>query len=147
MSTPNDAGERLHALMVVLADRQMSLSDTEVFDDAIADGIDVRAEASEVRGALLAGLLSAKRQRLMDAQTAHKEAVTSIKATTLQLPRDRAARRALLASALQRRPEMREAMVTLQHRNFDSLSEDDIESALQQLHHLGILDDDLGREK
>jgi hypothetical protein len=41
---------------------------------------------------------------------------------------------------------MRDAVVTLQHRNFDSFSEGDVESALRQLNALGLLDDDLGEK-
>ena len=37
---------------------------------------------------------------------------------------------------------MREAVMTLQHRNFESLSDEDVESMLKQLQHLSVLDDD-----
>ena len=51
-------------------------------------------------------------------------------------------RRLLLAASLQRRPEMREAVITLQHREFDSFSDADVESALKQLDALGLLDEE-----
>ena len=56
MSTPRDPGKRLHALMDALAERERSLSDKEVLDDALAEGVDVKAEAGEVRNFLLTGI-------------------------------------------------------------------------------------------
>jgi FMN phosphatase YigB (HAD superfamily) len=147
MSTPNDPDKRLHALMDALAERELSLSDSEVLDDALAEGVDVKAEASEVRNVLLAGIQHARKRRLEAAKAAHEKAVASIKAAAFQLPKEPAARRALLSRVVQRRPEMREALVTLQHRNFESLSDGDVESALRQLQHLGILNDDPEHKK
>lgn len=133
--------------MDALAERQASLSDEEILDDAFAEGLDMKTEADKVRNTLLAGIQRAKKQRLEEAKAAHEKAVAAIKATSVQLPKEPTARRALLSSVVQRRPEMREAMLTLQHRNFDSLSDDDVESALRQLQHLGVLNDDPDPEK
>jgi hypothetical protein len=142
MSAPKDAGKRLYALMDALAEREFLLSDEEVLKDAVAEGVDVKAEVGEVRNVLLAGIQRTKKRRLEEARMAHEKAVASIKAMAVQLPEGPAARRALLSRIVQRRPEMREAVVTLQHRNFELLSDDDVESALRQLQHLGLLNDD-----
>jgi hypothetical protein len=147
MSAPKDPGTRLYSLMDALAEREILLSDQEVLEDAVAEGVDVKAEAGEVRHVLLAGLQRAKNRRLEEARTAHEKAVASIKAMAAQLPEGAAARRALLSRIVQRRPEMREAVVTLQHRNFEVLSDDDVESALRQLQHLGLLNDDSDLKK
>ena len=39
-------------------------------------------------------------------------------------------------------PQMKEAAVTLQHRDFASFSDADVASVLKQLDALGLLDDD-----
>jgi hypothetical protein len=44
--------------------------------------------------------------------------------------------------SLERRPQMKEAVVTLQHRDFASFSDADVESVLKQLDALGLLEDD-----
>ena len=147
MSTPKDPGHRLHELMAALADETASLSDKDVVDDATADGIDIKAEAARVRGVLLSGLQRAKVERLGRALAEREKVLASLKSSTLTLPGDASARRALLARVFERKPQMRDAVMTLQHRNFESLSDDDVESVLKQLEHLGVLDDDSETKK
>ena len=141
MSTATDAGKRLYALMDALAETEACLSDKQVLEDAAAEAVDAEP-VGRVRSVLLAGIQRAKRRRLEEARGTYERAVASMGSISGWLPEGPAARRALLSRVVQRRPEMREAVVTLQHRNFESLSDDDVESALRQLHHLGIVDDD-----
>lgn len=142
MTKLKDAGEGLSALMDALADGAATASDHQVLDDAGDAGIDVRAEAGRVRDVLLAGVLRAKKERLRRAQQAHARSVADLGARIATLPDAPVARRALLTRTLGRRPDIREAIVTLQHRDFESFSDADIESALKQLEALGLLDGD-----
>jgi hypothetical protein len=142
MSITTDPNKRMRVLMDVLAERTSSLTDQEVLDDAVAEGVDVEAEAARARSSLLSAIQRAKKRRLEKAGAAYKVAVASVNAAAFRLPQEPSARRELLSQLARRRPEMREAVVTLQHRNFDSLSDDDVESALRQLQYLGVLNED-----
>lgn len=142
MSTPKDPKNRLAVAMDALAEQVESMSDQEVLDDAAAEGIDVKAEGDRVRGLLLGAVVSAKKDRLASAMHAHKRSVAALARRAVRIPSDPSDRRALLMRSLERRPQMKEAVVTLQHRDFASFSDADVESVLNQLDALGLLDDD-----
>ena len=142
MSTPKVPKNRLAVVMDALAEKVESMSDREVLDDAAAEGIDVTAEGARVRGLLLGAVLSAKKERLAEAMAAHKKNVASLTHRAVRIPADPSDRRALLMQSLERRPQMKAAIVTLQHRDFASFSDADVESILKQLDALGLLDDD-----
>jgi hypothetical protein len=128
--------------MEALAEASAAAPDGELLDEATAEGIDVNAEASRVQDLLLGAVARAKKERLHIAQRAHEESVAKMAERAARLPSDAVGRKALLMSVVQRHPQMRGAVVTLQHREFESLSDGDIESALRQLDVLGMLDDD-----
>ncbi|MGO9662337.1 MAG: hypothetical protein ACLP66_03375 [Polyangia bacterium] len=142
MRNPMSPGEKLATIMRALADHAGSTSDKNLLDEAAADGVDVKEQANRVRTLLLDSVLRAKKKRLSTAALAHEATVTILGSRTSRVPSDAALRRALLAKSLRRRPQMREAVVTLQHREFESFSDADVESALRQMDALGLLDDD-----
>jgi hypothetical protein len=141
VSQSKGSDAKLAALMSALADHTESLSDAEVIEDAAAAGVDVNAEAERVRKILSDGMVRAKRARLEQARAAHSVATRAIQGRATRLPGTAAARRTMLIEFLRRAPEMRGAIVTLQHREFESFSDSDVESALRQLAALGLLDD------
>ena len=142
MTKPKDATERLIALMGALAEHVASASDQELLDQAAAEGIDVKANTAHVRDVLLSAVLRTKKERLRKAREAHERAVTNLGVRVARLPGEPEARRCLLMRCLQRRTQMHEAVMTLQHRDFESFSDADVESALRQLEALGLLDDE-----
>lgn len=142
MTKPKDGVERYMALMNALAEHTASIPDQDLLDDAVASGIDIKAEAARVGDILLGAVLSAKKERSRNALQEHQRNIASISACVARLPADPRAQEALLARTLQRRPEMRHAIVTLQNRNFESFSARDVESALKHLFVLGLLDDE-----
>lgn len=129
--------------MNALADHAESAPDRELLDEAAAQGVDAKSEAAGVRDLLLEALLRGKKARLSAAQREHRRAVADLDSRLVNLPQDAAARRALLQRTVTRKPQMKEALVTLQHRDFESFSDGDVESALKQLEALGLLDDEL----
>ncbi len=142
MSKPKTDGERLSSLMTAMAEYVADLSDREILADSTARGADIHAEAQHVRDVLLAGIVKAKKQRLQRAQNQHREAAESFHNWGIGFPRDPSARRELLGRVLTSKPQLREAVMTLQHRNFESFSDTDVEHMLRQLQYLGALDDD-----
>lgn len=147
MTSPKGDPEKLAALLEALGDRTETAPDQEIVDDAVAAGIDVKAEASRVRGLLADAVLRAKKQRLASADDAHGRSVAVLSKRAARLPTTPAAQKALLGRVMQRKPEMRQSVMTLQHRDFESFSDADVESALRQLDALGLLDDELASDE
>lgn len=141
MSEPKNPTDRLYDLMEALAQHEATLSDDQILDDAVAAGSDVQVEAERVREVLLGAVRRHRRARLDVAEDEHKREVARIAAASSRLPRTPGARRARLQRAIDRAPRLRESL-TLQFRGLDSVSDDDVESALRQLAHLGLLDDE-----
>jgi hypothetical protein len=142
MTKPKDAGDSLSAIMNTLAEQAAGASDKELLDEAVSEGIDAKSVAAHVRGLLLDAVLRTKKERLRKAAEGYGLAVADLAARTARLPNTAEGRRALLDRVLQSKPEMRSAVVTLQHRNFESFSDTDVESALKQLDALGLLDEE-----
>lgn len=137
----NDA-DRLSSVMNALAERAASASDEEILADAAAAGVDVKAEGSRVRALLGDAVLRAKKQRLQDASEQHKRSVATLEQRVAQLPATQAAKRALLGRVLTRRPETRQQAMTLQHREFETFTDNDVDLVLRKLAALGLLDDE-----
>ncbi len=140
MTRPNDGGERLDAVMNALAEHAAAASDEDLLNSAAAEGLDVKAEGSQVRDLLLGAVALGKKERLRQAGAAYQQAVVAFGASATRLPNDAAERRALLKRSFKKRPDMNE-MLTVQYRDFDSMAEADVESALKQLAALGLLDE------
>ena len=141
MTAPKDPRERLRALMESLAEDVAAASDEALLGDAAAERVDAKGEGVRVRAALLAGLQGEKKNRMKLATEAHERAVRALKERTAELPTDAKSRRELMDRALRQRPQVREAL-TMQFRDFALLSDADVESVLQQMQHLGALDED-----
>lgn len=141
MTTPKDDRKRLHLLMAALADSVADASDDEILDDARSASADLAAVAARVQGVLGDAVLKTKKVRLQKAREGHAAAVAAYRARSTTLPEDPSARRALLGAVIARQPEMRQAVMTLQHRDFGAFTDDDVESALRQLDALGLLTD------
>lgn len=141
MRNPKDPGERLSAIMRALADHVGSVPDHTLLEEAASEHIDVKVEATRVRSLLLDGVLRAKKARLKEAARVHGAAVAELGSRVSRLPSTPEDRRMLLRRTLSQRPQMQEAVVTLQHREFESFTDADVESALKQLDALGMLDD------
>lgn len=134
MGNKRDPGQMLYALGNALADAAEHAPDAELLADARA----APARTEAVRTTLLDALKAAKKKRLAEATAAHSRAVLSLKGSAARLPSTPAARRALLHQTLNRRPELR---VTVQFRDFDSLTDANVDGLLEQFSHLGILDE------
>lgn len=142
VNAPKDSGKRMQALVEALADDAASASAKTLIEDAVANGVDIKAEGSRIRNVLLAGLQRARRDRYRHAGLEHQQALRTLEQRATTLPKSPAMQRQILNRFLEKKPQMREQVVTLQAREFESFSDADVESALRQLQHLGLLDDD-----
>jgi len=145
MANPVDPGDKLHRVLNALAEDLANVSDIELVAEARAAGRDPARSAGELRDLLLGTVKDFKDKRRRAVERAHQASVERLNAARFALPETPAEQRALLAVALERRPDVRE--MTVQHRDFTELSDDDVASLLKQLQHLGVLDDTGGTEK
>lgn len=141
MNTQNER-EKLHALFSALADSTDALSDEEWRQEIAETGVDVKATGSRVKSVLLDAILKGKKKRLADARKAHADAVVRMTEASRSLPSTSAEKRRLVERALSKRPQVRDAVLTVQHRDFESLSDEDLDGLLRQLQHLGLIDGD-----
>ena len=105
------------------------------------EGEELSAVASRVRGILSAAVAdhqSRERARLRAERTSRLSELASFRS---RLPASPEKRRQWLHGALQQHPE-RAAEVTAQFRNLNEMTDEDVESALQQLAYLGLVDEE-----
>ncbi len=95
--------------------------------------------AQEVKSSLLAGIKRFEQRKLQAAREAYKTR-TGAQRKQFALPSTPEGRREQLLAILASKPQM-QAMLTVQHRDFESLTDDDIQSALEELSELGVFDD------
>jgi hypothetical protein len=138
-SDRRDAKKELDAILENLLDSIESTPPEEIAEELLAAGQDLDKIAGDVKSSLLAGVKCFEQRKLREARETYKLR-TRHPATTYVLPPTPEMRRNQLLGIFGQRPEM-QAMVTVQHRDFDSLTDKDIASALQQLAELGLFDD------
>jgi len=139
MTSPSDPREHLAALMDVCAENAESITDDELLKEAATTGADARAESTRIRGLLFGALVKAKKAQLADAAREHQKGDAVLTRRALRTPAAAPERRALLMQELERRPQMKDALAELQHRDVPSFSDADVESVLKQLEALGLL--------
>lgn len=132
-----NSARNLASFFTAMAAHTENAPDAEIVGDPATRGSDPEA----VRSVLLGAVQKFRKQRLLDATEQHRLAVKRLESHAARLPSEAAARRALLGRVVSRRPQMSDG-VTLQFRDFASLSDADVESALTQLDALGMLADE-----
>jgi hypothetical protein len=134
-----DYDKEYETLMQALADSVLKESSEELVNDLRAEGIDPGAYAENLRKVMLDSVKAHKQQALIKARRSHKDSVAAYEQRKVHLPSTPARRRAALERVLQRDPSVRQ--LTLQNREFTELTDEDIESYLQQLHALNAIDE------
>jgi hypothetical protein len=138
MSSKRTNHERqLETLMNALAESVAEESDEEIVAEAAQEGQAADVVAGHVREMLLKSVKAHLQEKLRTSRKMYEQDVATLNAKEYPLPGTAAEKRRLLASVFQLRPEL----VTAQWRDFDRLTDEDIESSLKQMQELGILDD------
>ena len=86
-------------------------------------------------------------QKLREAERIYKQKVARLKDNRFELPKSQVDRRNLLAAVFAAKPDIQSLMLTAQHRDFDQLTDSDVESSLKQLAYLGVLDSFTSKDK
>jgi hypothetical protein len=146
MSTKRD-DERLLGLIVnALDDATEQASDEEILQDAKLAGIDTAAQASRAKRMLLDVVTQHQKRALRMAQAGYRQEVQTLSAATYNLPHSPEERRRLFELVVAKQPQYAQ-MYTTQHRDLKDLTDADVESYLEDLAALGILNDLFGDGK
>jgi hypothetical protein len=142
MST-NTNSTKLDTLFPNLAQGVENASPEDLLAEARAEGQDTEQIASSVRSTLLDAVRSFEQRKLHAARHAYRKRSTDLMNKHIMLPATATARRALLLTAASN--DQRVAKVTARFRDLKEISDEDVQSALEDLMELGALDD-LGKD-
>jgi hypothetical protein len=140
MSTKSNDEKLLEALIDALDEANEQASDEEILQDAQLAGIDTAAQATRAKRLLLDVVTKHQKRALYAAKAGYQDKIKTLSTNTYALPPSPEERRRLFALAIARQPQYAE-MYTTQHRDLKDLTDADIESYLEDLAALGILDD------
>ena len=140
MSGEQDPRRPLDGILDGLADSIASESPTELLDEARSAGQDSEMIAKRVKTTLEAALKKFEQRKLEAARQACRLHAASRSGKSDCIASTAAGRKRQLFSVLKSNPVIGAALTT-QHRDFEMLSDSDIESALEDLAELGFLND------
>jgi FMN phosphatase YigB (HAD superfamily) len=123
-----------------ISDSIGAASPGEIEEDVLSSGEDVEALAAQTRAALLAGVKKFQQQKLHHARQRYKESSQRIESRERRIAPSVEARRFQFFDLLKANPGIQSAL-TMQHRDLGSLTDGDIESALEELDALGAIED------
>lgn len=138
---PRDYEAELLAIMNALAESVAEASDADLLAEAREAGEDPGRTAARVRALLGRAAKEYEQTRLREAQREYEERVRAIRARPYALPKTPEDRKTLFVLVMNRKPAIGAALLTAQHREFKDLTDADIQSCLEQLAALGVLDE------
>ena len=135
-----DGRRQLEAVLEALGQHIESATDEEFLEQAKDSGENLAAISRDVKSVFQDQLKAFRRLRRDAVRHAHQARVDAQSASRRSLPKTFDEKRALLNTVLASRPQFRE-MLTAQHRNFSDLTDEDLDSYLEELSDLGVLDE------
>ena len=129
----------LEALLGNLADAVGRASPEDLLAEAKAAGHDTAQIASDVKSTLLDAVRSFEQRKLHAARATYRTRSTELRRKRIVLPASADERRRMLLDAAS--SNRRVAQVTARFRDLKELSDEDVESALEDLIELGAFDD------
>lgn len=129
---------KLNTLFANLAQGVENASTEDIVAEAKAEGQDTEQMASSVRATLFDAVRSFEQRKLHAARHGYRKRSTELKSRRIVLPSTPTERLALLKRAAGN--DERVAKVTARYRDFKDLTDEDVQSALEDLIELGALD-------
>ena len=129
---------KLETLFANLAQGVENASPEDLLAEAKAEGQDTEQIASNVRATLFNAVRSFEQRKLHAARHGYRKRSTELKSRRIVLPSTPTERLALLKRAAGN--DERVAKVTARFRDFKDLTDEDVQSALEDLIELGALD-------
>jgi hypothetical protein len=135
-----DYRQEYQAIMRALAESVAEARDGDISEEQDStDSVEARAE--RVRECLLGGIKAFRQKRLQSAREQYEQDAERFESTTsFRFPGSLTECRELLRRVLEAKPDLNQALLTAQHREFGSLSDQDVMSYLRDLEELGVLD-------
>lgn len=130
--------ERFSALADVLADSILQESDEDILKELRASGIDPDTEAARLKALMLARVKAFQQRQLFAAREGYEKHIEQLERKTYSIPKT-APKRCELFNSLVREPQYAE-LLTAAARNLKALTDEDIETYLEDLAELGILE-------
>lgn len=137
MSTDGNRTE-LQTLFANLAQGVENASPQDIVAEAKEEGQDTEQIASSVRATLFDAVRSFEQRKLHAARHGYRKRSTELKSRRIVLPSTPTERLSLLKRAAGN--DERVAKVTARFRDFKDLTDEDVQSALEDLMELGALD-------
>jgi hypothetical protein len=137
MSSNRTDAEQLQAIFDSTTDSLTEASDQDILDEARLQGLDPDAEATRVKALMLETVRAFQQRALREARKAY-DAQSAQTAKQHSIPNTPSERRELFSFVLTRQPQYAE-LFTAQHREFTDLTDSDIETYLEDLAELGVL--------
>jgi hypothetical protein len=132
--------KKIRAFFEALADNVENLSDEELLAEIREEGRDPGAIATETRLLVQDTIKRFKQRALFAARQQHDRNEARLAALKLQLPTSPTDRRRLLDTAIARHKQAGRVLIA-QYRDFKEMTDEDVESWLEQFSALGLLDD------
>ncbi len=129
----------LETLFDNLAEAVDHASPEELLAEAKAAGLDTEQIAADVKNTLLDAVRNFEQTKLHAARNTYQRRSTELRCRRFVLPKSAAERRKMLMDAAS--SNQRVAKVTAKFRDLRELSDEDIQSALEDLMDLGAFDD------
>ena len=136
----------LRAFYDEIAESVAEAPDADVVEECSAEGESVEQVAHHMRDVLRTAWTGFQQRSLREAREKYQRTTSVLKATVIQLPVTPAERRQMFTGVLARRPDVGKT-IHIQFRDYDQMSDEDIETSLQQFNQLGLLSDGDDEEK
>jgi hypothetical protein len=138
---PNRTIDELCNVMDTVSEPILKMTDAEIRAEVIARGEDPDRVAAEVKGKVLRTVKNYRQRHLNAAQEEYERQAHASQQRRADLPTSPEERRQLLNLVCSRQPEIGSMLLTLRHRDFEELTDADVESSLEELWELGALSD------
>jgi hypothetical protein len=140
MSNNRTDAERLDAVSDALGDSLLAARDQEIFEEARLAGLDPNLEAARLKALMLSTVKAFQQRALREARRSYDAQAQRATSKASAVPNTPEQRRELFSFVLAKQPQYSE-LFTAQHRELTDLTDGDIESYLEDLDELGVLED------
>lgn len=135
-----DSRKELEGILDGLAELMETATPDEILEDSQAAGENSKVVADKIKTKLLQAVRRFEQKKLEAARQAYQLHAMNSAPKKYCLPDTPHERRRWLFAVFQSKPRLGEVL-TIQHRSFEDLSDEDVRTALEELAELGLLDD------
>lgn len=130
--------DELRALQKGLSEAVLSTPDEQLLEEVKDEGLDPGVVAEETRALLMNTVKRFKQRALVAAKEEHRQKSARIATRRFHLPESAAEKRQLLDAVIAQHQQAGRMLIA-QYRDFTEMTDDDVESWLQQFGVLGLL--------